>query len=60
VKDVNLRGDWEWGEFEKLESLGCRVHNGHGPVLESKIDLRLAHTREEAVKTKMFLRCDEG
>jgi hypothetical protein len=49
--------------FEKQESLllwKCQVHNGHGPVLKSKIDLRLGHTPEEGVKTKRFLKCGEG
>jgi hypothetical protein len=45
---------------EGLPSWGCRIHNGRGLVLESKINLGLEHTPGEEVKTKKFLKCGEG
>jgi hypothetical protein len=62
-KDAYSTKGWELGVFEREENLQlwrCRIYNGHGPVLKSKINLRLERTPGEEVKTKKFLKCGEG
>lgn len=62
-KDAYSTRGWELEVFERLKSLPwweCRIHNGRGPVLESKINPRLEHTPGEGVKTKRFPESGEG